>query len=1337
MQESTEALIPLGDVGERPETTDGPASADRVPAFNRSLRVALAMKGGISLAVWIGGAVAELDLLRRIRVLGTPEQPRPFLVRVGVDEPAAVLERARIYADLLIQARYDQVEFDVLAGASAGGLNAVLFGVSQRAGVAFDTVLHTWLDAGAVWNLLRKPWARGYTSVLDGDQFFAKQVEHAISELHGSPASDDHQARAVSVELSGTIVDADSSAQWGFQEGRAHFRFTGRRSSSREAGVTGALPAPSGRDIPSGPNGPDDPAAFRRLSYAARTTSSFPGAFEPARILSRPVGDEPRPEPPTEHIDFDFAFSHHRPHTDAADVEVGRLRPFRAIDGGVADNVPIDRALRAVREMPAEDFVSRAILYLEPDPATSVPRDPTPSTAVPPSVEVRSPHIARMIDNIRNGLGLRGIRESGDAEIDQVERFRRERYLWQGRRESLASLGVAYERDDGRAAYIRYRETADLSLLSDTLTDPALWQLGTDLPTRTAVPAAPRELIVALESRIFGDYAQSWPDSDRMAVPAGGLRAFVAEAIVRGPQAVLDAAASALAWLREIETIVFDQHRWFSPDDEERRIAARRLINDVSAAARAGRDLALQAALVSAMESADAEKVVSGWVDGNLTRIDDAHWAAIDDAIALIKQLAAGLDGDEAAELTEDVPWTRFATLTDSDAGVDAVDLAPFTSVIGIPSPGSTLRFDVISANEPGGLDAEFTALQLAQASELAEKWMSLDDDALAAARTEFDAARAAEALGHRRLAPLTKLAGTTLWSFGAFFSTRWRTNDWWWGHLDAAAGLLRILGDLGDVDPAEVKEAARAAQQSILTQACLAADDLRPFDKPDSVAEAPLRAHAKPAEPTPTAPVTVVAPATTLAPPPAADPGAAPSASAADPGAAPSASAVAADTDATAAAPAVAADTDATTATTATAAAATADPPQATDPSPLPPPADSAARMTSGAHSLRNLRADYLVAVASRASRIALRAAATGRGTAGRLAIYGLLPPLLVNVPFVVVPIRAVFLALVFAAVIAIVASGHPTLAPYPDPGFWLGVVSLALVAAALVFALVRAALALRRADRRRADVAAAASAPLDDLGRTLLSALTQRGARARRVAWTSWSIGAGALLVAIVLTVVEGGAQVGTWCLAGITVAAIITARRASRQFGTPRPDGSALRWLLAGIAPVIVIILSQPIAVATAAWPRDALVPALVAAVGLIAAFTLTHGWLPAPKPGENTQPDAPDENTRPDAPDDETQPPAQPRAAPPATSRPPYGGILRWLAVLLATAAVSGLAAWLIMVSFSGTVILAQPAAAGLLAWFLGAHTLWWLSERASSDAAGVDDRPLDDALTGSR
>ena len=66
------------------------ATAD--PAFGRTLRIALAMKGGVSLAVWIGGAVAELDILRRITIIGTPENPQ-FIARGGAPGEEELAEK--------------------------------------------------------------------------------------------------------------------------------------------------------------------------------------------------------------------------------------------------------------------------------------------------------------------------------------------------------------------------------------------------------------------------------------------------------------------------------------------------------------------------------------------------------------------------------------------------------------------------------------------------------------------------------------------------------------------------------------------------------------------------------------------------------------------------------------------------------------------------------------------------------------------------------------------------------------------------------------------------------------------------------------------------------------------------------------------------------------------------------------------------------------------------------------------------------------------------------------------------------------------------------------------
>ncbi|MEM9714599.1 MAG: hypothetical protein AAGA17_20420, partial [Actinomycetota bacterium] len=65
------------------------------------LRLALALRGGVSLAVWIGGACAEIDQLCRAS------------------------DEGGLWSRALELSGHDRVVVDVLAGASAGGLNGV------------------------------------------------------------------------------------------------------------------------------------------------------------------------------------------------------------------------------------------------------------------------------------------------------------------------------------------------------------------------------------------------------------------------------------------------------------------------------------------------------------------------------------------------------------------------------------------------------------------------------------------------------------------------------------------------------------------------------------------------------------------------------------------------------------------------------------------------------------------------------------------------------------------------------------------------------------------------------------------------------------------------------------------------------------------------------------------------------------------------------------------------------------------------------------------------------------------------------------------------------------
>ncbi len=76
------------------------------PKHPGKLRFAIAMRGGVSLSVWIGGAVAEVDRLRRAKA---PQEAR------GAQEPG---DQDPFAERLLEIAGFSTVEVDVLSGAS-------------------------------------------------------------------------------------------------------------------------------------------------------------------------------------------------------------------------------------------------------------------------------------------------------------------------------------------------------------------------------------------------------------------------------------------------------------------------------------------------------------------------------------------------------------------------------------------------------------------------------------------------------------------------------------------------------------------------------------------------------------------------------------------------------------------------------------------------------------------------------------------------------------------------------------------------------------------------------------------------------------------------------------------------------------------------------------------------------------------------------------------------------------------------------------------------------------------------------------------------------------------
>jgi hypothetical protein len=280
-------------VSAMPET--GQYSPDAQPMFGRTLRIALAMRGGVSLAVWIGGAVAELDLLRRIRWMADGTCQFLWPVAGGSGSPLGasdllVLDRARAYAAAMRERGYDSAEFDALAGASAGGLNSILYSVAQRAGAKLDPVLGVWVQRGAFWDLLRGPGLTSVDAPLAGDGVFAPGVRQALHALHdpGPGQVDSHIARHLVVDLSATVIDTQDACDRTSRSGRGEFHFVGAESTAKRM-LAENTDREHGRAVPargaaagSGIDAVD--ASLARLAYSARSTSSLPAGFEPALV---------------------------------------------------------------------------------------------------------------------------------------------------------------------------------------------------------------------------------------------------------------------------------------------------------------------------------------------------------------------------------------------------------------------------------------------------------------------------------------------------------------------------------------------------------------------------------------------------------------------------------------------------------------------------------------------------------------------------------------------------------------------------------------------------------------------------------------------------------------------------------------------------------------------------------------------------------------------------------------------------------------------------------------------------------------------------------------------
>jgi patatin-related protein len=404
------------------------------------IRLALAMNGGVSLAVWMGGCAAELDRARR----------------AGVDEENPKRKEDEDVYDVLADCFGRRLTIDILTGTSAGGINAALLGGTMAHGGELPPAFlrKKWIELGDLGTILHDPGEESPHSLMNGKLFHEKLLE-AFEELEQRESSAHARSRAHTPALDVTMTDILGVERrfrdaWGGEliarEHRPRFKFRKREHFTAEA-----------------------------LADAARTSASFPFAFEPWRVRQ------------------------------SARVLAGLQNQTWGIDGGLLDNAPIRDALQMIPSRRASTVVRRYFCYVNGDPLVSEETTigEMPGLAQVGGYAVNLPRVAPLVDHlyaIRDAVErpLRTAEAQEELlgmELTHLEGVAASLFETYAQRRTLESLEeILPEPSDAKATFDQLKETeGHLPWI------PRRWDPGREPSWEWGLRAAQRILHLALD----------------------------------------------------------------------------------------------------------------------------------------------------------------------------------------------------------------------------------------------------------------------------------------------------------------------------------------------------------------------------------------------------------------------------------------------------------------------------------------------------------------------------------------------------------------------------------------------------------------------------------------------------------------------------------------------------------------------------------------------------------------------------------------------------------------------------------------------------------------------
>jgi patatin-related protein len=367
----------------------------------KELRIALVCFGGVSLAIYMHGISKEiLKLLRAsARLHGIPDRRARETADFfeGLDNSEDEYDTEADYFDLLrLIAKRDlemRVVVDIIAGSSAGGINATMLARAIAHDLPIRKLRNLWLENADVSVLLSpeakaKAWSKfflkpvmwaasrlGYLEFTDSEvrdkvslflrsRWFKPPLDgmgmtalmYEAVTISGEPRSPTASLLPTGQNLDLFVTMTDyyghhervqihSPTLIHEIEHRQLVRFKYRRYANNEVESDFTLDNAAG------------------LAFAARATSSFPGVFPPAQLVEVDQLLEQRGEtwPDREEFIVDNFERYIRLDLDPTHASF--------IDGAVLNNHPFREAITAIRGRPAYREVDRRLVYIDPNPA--------------------------------------------------------------------------------------------------------------------------------------------------------------------------------------------------------------------------------------------------------------------------------------------------------------------------------------------------------------------------------------------------------------------------------------------------------------------------------------------------------------------------------------------------------------------------------------------------------------------------------------------------------------------------------------------------------------------------------------------------------------------------------------------------------------------------------------------------------------------------------------------------------------------------------------------------------------------------------------------------------